>query len=73
MTFKELKEWVNSLPEVFSEYEVVNGEEGSIPADEENGEPQYFYRIDKPVITLMVSEESKEILILNQTNEPVIK
>lgn len=73
MTLKELKDWVNSLPETFSEYKIVNGEEGSIPADDENNEPQYFYRIDKPVITLMVSEESQEILILNQTNEPVIK
>jgi|688.fasta_scaffold473587_5 hypothetical protein len=54
---KDLKEWVNSLPEEFLEYDVVQGEEGKI--DEE-----FYYRIDKPITSLNVDEETKEILIL---------
>lgn len=59
MTLQELKDWINSLPEEFSEYSVVNGEEGKV-------DDQYWYRIDKPVVTLMVDEEGKEVIILNE-------
>ena len=59
MTLQELKDWINSLPEEFSEYSVVNGEEGKV-------DDQYWYRLDKPVVTLMANEEGKEIIILNE-------
>lgn len=59
MTLKELKDWVNSLPEQFSEYEVCNAEFF------QNEEEDYMYRLDKPVTMLSVSEETQEILILN--------
>lgn len=62
MTLIELKEWLNTLPEEFNDYSVVNAELGII--DEE-----YSYRFDKPVTTLAISEESKEILILNDIQE----
>ena len=58
MTFKELKEWVNNLPEEFDEYSVVNGEFKEI--DEE-----YWCRIDKPLTLLTVDQEHREILLLN--------
>lgn len=58
MILKELKEWINKLPEIYDEYTVVNGEYGSIDGE-------YMYRLDKPVITLAVDQETKEILILN--------
>jgi hypothetical protein len=58
MTFKELKVWVNNLPEEFDEFSVVNGEFKEI-------DEQYWYRIDKPVTMLTVDQEHREILILN--------
>jgi hypothetical protein len=64
MTLKELKDWINSLPEEFNEHTVVNGEIGII--DEE-----YHYRVDKPITTCMVDEETKEVVLLNDTSEPV--
>lgn len=60
MTFKELKDWVNSLPDEFLEYSVVNGETGKIDED-------YHFRVDKPVTTLLVDKENKEIVILNDS------
>ena len=58
MTLKELKDWVTNLPEKFNEYIVVNGEYGSLDGE-------YMYRVDKPVTTLTVDEDTKEIVILN--------
>ena len=62
MTLKELKDWLNTLPDEFLEYTVVNGEVGII-------DDEYHYRLDKPVTTLTVDEENKEIIILNDTQE----
>ena len=62
MTLKELKDWVINLPEKFNDYIVVNGEYGSIDGE-------YMYRMDKPVTTLTVDEETKEILVLNDIQD----
>lgn len=62
MTLRELKTFLDTLPEEFLEFNVVNGEIGMI-------DNQYMYRIDKPVTTLTVDEETKEIVILNDTQE----
>lgn len=59
MTLKELKEWVNGLPENFDEYSVFNAEYTKV-------EDEYFYRHDKPVTMLTVSQTTNEILILNE-------
>ena len=64
MTLKYLKEWVNSLPEEFDSYQVVNGE-ASMTDD------NISYRVDKPVISLDVDEDTKEILLLHQLPEEV--
>jgi hypothetical protein len=62
MTLRELKTWLNKLPEEFLDFSVVNGEVGML-------EGQYMYRLDKPITTLTVDEENKEIVILNDSQE----
>lgn len=59
MKLKELKEWLNSLPDEFDEYSCVNGEEGVINED-------YHYRVDKPIIAGFVDEENKEVVLCHQ-------
>jgi hypothetical protein len=66
MTLRELKNWINKLPEEFLEYSVMNGEFGMI--DEE-----YHYRVDKPITTLTVDEETKEVVFLNDTYDEIKK
>jgi hypothetical protein len=58
MTLKELKEWINSLPPDFETFNIVNGEYGELDGE-------FKYRVDKPVTTLLVDEETKEIVVLN--------
>lgn len=62
MTLKELKNWINGLPETFEEYSVVNGKVGKL-------DEQYHYRIDSPITTLMVDENSKEIIVMYDDQE----
>ena len=62
MKLYELKNWLNNLPESFLEFEVVNGEVGML-------DDQYMYRVDKPVTTLTVDEENKEVVVLNDSQE----
>jgi hypothetical protein len=64
MILKELKDWLDTLPDEFLDYTVVNGEVGFL-------DEQYHYRVDKPVTTLLVDEDNKEIVILNDTQETV--
>ena len=58
MILEELKTWINSLPDRFLQYNVVNAELGELTDD-------YEYRLDKPVTRVFVDEENKEIVILN--------
>lgn len=58
MTFLELKEWINSLPEDFNNFQVMNG-------GETVKEDIYMYRIDSPITTCVVDKESKQIIFLN--------
>ena len=64
MTIKDLRDFLNRLPAEFDDFGVVNGEVGKL--DEE-----HYYRVDKPVVQISVDEESKEFLILHQTEEEV--
>ena len=41
-------------PEEFNEYTVVNGEIGML-------DNQYHYRVDKPITTMTVDEQTKEV------------
>lgn len=63
MILKELKDWINTLPEEFMEFDVVCGEEGQL-------DEQYFYRLDKPIVSLVVDKESNEFVLLSDKNEP---
>jgi hypothetical protein len=56
---KELRNWVNQLPTELDEFNVVNAEFG------EFNEGDFVYRLDKPVVTLVVNEDTEEILVLN--------
>lgn len=64
MTIKNLRDFLNSLPSEFNDFGVVNGEVGTF-------EDEHYYRVDKPVVQISVDEESKEFLILHQTQEEV--
>lgn len=68
MILKELKNWINRLPSEFDEYSVVNGEVGYIELE---GKEDGYYRVDKPIITLTVDEDSKEICFFHQTQDDV--
>jgi hypothetical protein len=70
MTLLEFKNWINSLPEAFNEFTIVNGEFGVLTYNDA-GEEEYTYRIDKPVIGMTVDEETKEIVIANEPSEPI--
>ena len=56
MTLEQLKEWINSLPEEFLEFEVVICETGDL--DEE-----HMWRLDSPIDGASVDEENREICI----------
>jgi hypothetical protein len=64
MTLKELKEFVNRLPDTFNDYEVENAEYIGSSSEED-----VAYRLDKPVIAIYVREDTKEILIMNAPME----
>lgn len=70
MKLKELLDFLNNLPEKFHTYDVVNGEVGII---ENEGKEDLVYRCDKPITTLYVDEDSKEICFFHQTQEDVNK
>lgn len=59
MKLKELKDWLNSLPEEFDDYSCVNGEEGII-------NEEYRYRVDKAIVAGFVDEENKEVVLCHQ-------
>jgi hypothetical protein len=61
---KEVRDWIDTLPEEFLEFDVVNAEEGILTKDGE-----YTYRMDKPVVSLNVDVDNQEILILNQNKD----
>ena len=69
MNLKEMKEFLNGLPEEFDEYYVINGEVG-IKEGEDGGEDM-VYRCDKPVISIFIDEEGGEVCLLHQTREDV--
>lgn len=56
---KELRDWIDTLPEEFLEFDLVNAEKGKL--DEE-----HHYRLDKPVVEITIDEENKEVVILNE-------
>ena len=63
MTLKELKKFVNRLPDTFDDYEVENAEYIGSKGDDVK------YRLDKPVIAIYIKEDTREILIMNASME----
>lgn len=70
MTLKELKDWLNKLPEEFDGYSVVNGEVGYVTPE---AKETMVYRVDKPIIALTVDEDTDEVCFFHQTQEDVNK
>lgn len=62
---KELKEFLNTLPEHMDEFEMVNGEVSPLT------DTGYYARVDKPIIHLEIDEENNEFLLLHQSEEEV--
>lgn len=60
MKLKELKDFLNSLPIEFDEFPIVNGE-----IFKPENKPDFNYRVDKPIISLVVNENIKEVIFLN--------
>jgi hypothetical protein len=62
---KELKSFLNSIPEHMDEFEMVNGEVSELT------DTGYYARVDKPIIHLEIDEETGEFLLLHQSQEEV--
>ena len=71
MTLEELKAFLDSLPERFNSFGIVNGEVGVLPKENETDEDELVFRCDKPITTLYVDEKTNEICFLHQTQEEV--
>jgi len=68
MNLKEIKTFINNLPEEMDEFTVVNGEVGYLDANDPNS---MVYRVDKPILVMYVDENSKELCFFHQTQEDV--
>lgn len=65
VTIRQLKTFLNRLPEEFDDFGMVNGEVAGIE--------EFYVRIDKPIIHLEIDEESGEFLLLHQSEEELNK
>jgi hypothetical protein len=61
VTIRQLKTFLNRLPEEFDDFGMVNGEVAGIE--------EFYVRIDKPIIHLEIDEESGEFLLLHQSED----
>ena len=61
MKVNELRDFLNSLPEWSDEFPVVNGEY-FVP----EGEIDFQYRVDKPILALIVDENTHEVVFLHE-------
>ena len=59
MTLRELKGFINRLPDTMDDYEVENAEYTGGNSEDVK------YRLDKPVIAIYVREDTKELLLMN--------
>ena len=64
ITIKNLKEFLATLPEEFDSYGLMNGEYGK-------ANDEHYYRLDKPIIHMMVDEDTEELCILHQSEEEI--
>ena len=71
MNVKELKDYLDSLPEEFEKFNMVNGEYCNLA--EEGEEERLVYRVDDPIQLISIDEENKEIIFCHQTQEEIDK
>ncbi len=64
LKIKELKEFLNNLPEKFDDFGVINGE-----FNESDGD--VYYRVERPVINVMVDENTEDLCLLHQSIEEI--
>lgn len=62
ITIKELKDFLETLPPEFDNFTMVNGETFEI-------DDIHYARLDKPIISLSIDEETKELCLLHQSIE----
>jgi hypothetical protein len=62
MKLIEIREWIDSLPVEFLEFEVVSCKTGELDED-------HMWRLDNPIIGLDIDEENKEVLFFTQEEE----
>jgi hypothetical protein len=65
LKLKELKDWIDSLPDEFLEYEMVSSKE-TVFDDYTGDGGGYTSRKDTPIIKLNVDEDTKEILLFTK-------
>lgn len=70
MKLKELRHFLDQIPEAMDDYEIVNGEVGYLDMEDEDS---MVYRVDKPIVALYVDDHSNEICFFHQTQEDVNK
>jgi hypothetical protein len=64
MKFKEFKNWIESLPDDFLDYEIEIAETGEI---DEN----LTYRLDIPITGMCVNDDDKHVLLfIERYNHP---
>ncbi len=77
MKLKDLKEWLDSLPNEFMEFDVVNSEEGELnDVDRMNelagineSKHDFTYRLDRPIIAFSIDESTKEALLFSKIKQ----
>ena len=67
MKTKELKQFLDILPEHMDSFEMVNGEVSELT------ETGYYARVDKPIIHFEIDEENEGFLLLHQSQEEIDK
>lgn len=66
MKIKDLRAFLSKLPIEFDEFSMSNGEFGKVDKEDD-----MYYRLDKPIVTLYVDEENKELCFLHQTEDEI--
>ena len=65
LTIGELKSFIEQLPDKFDNYTVINGEFGAAKSGED------YFRIEKPVISIVVDEDTEDLCILHQAESEI--
>lgn len=60
MTLRDFKNWIETFPVEFDDYNMVFSEEGKLEPED------YTYRKDAPINSAEVDENSREICLFNE-------